>query len=45
MDEKEYYSFAPDEVENIDVIWSESGYKQINVQLKNGKSYTVESDS
>lgn len=45
VEEKEYYSFESKDIESVDVIWSEDGYKQIKVDLKNGESYMVESDS
>lgn len=44
MEEREWHSFESNDVENVDVVWSESGYKKITVELKNGESYTVESD-
>ncbi|MEC1177640.1 hypothetical protein P9B03_04015 [Metasolibacillus meyeri] len=34
-----------EDIEDVQIVWDEWGYKQISVILKNGKMYTVESDS
>ena len=44
MTETEYLYPSAEEIEDVRIIWNEDGYKQIQVELKNGESYTVESD-
>lgn len=36
--------FEPEEIEEVNVVWNEEGHKRIEVSLKNGEKYVVESD-
>lgn len=44
MSETQYLSPSVEEIEDVRIVWNEDGYKLIEVELKNGESYLVESD-
>lgn len=44
MSETQYMYPTAEEIEDVRIIWNEDGYKLIEVELKNGERYTVESD-
>ena len=44
MSETKHLYPTPDEIEDIRIVWNEYGYKLIEVELKNGERYQVESD-
>lgn len=44
MEEKHLY-LDPEDIENVRIVWNEYGYKLIEVDLKNGETYLVESDN
>lgn len=44
MEETEYLYPTADEIEDVRIVWNEHGYKLIEVELKNGERYMVESD-
>lgn len=44
MEETEYLYPTAEEIEDVRIVWNEHGYKLIEVELKNGERYMVESD-
>ncbi|WP_255551006.1 hypothetical protein [Sporosarcina sp. E16_8] len=44
MEDKHLYPDAED-IESVRIVWNEYGYRLIEVDLKNGESYLVESDN
>lgn len=41
---EKHFSLDAEEIEDVTIVWSECGYKLIEVKLKNGESYLVESN-
>lgn len=44
MSETKHIYPTVDEIEDVRIVWNEYGYKLIEVELKNGECYMVESD-
>lgn len=44
MEETKNLYPTADEIEEVRIVWNEYGYKLIEVELKNGDRYMVESD-